>query len=275
MSPEALTIAKHAMPILVYYASVLQKPLTYGELGNIIHRHQRVFGYPFDYIHRWVEMLSEEMGEPIPPIPLLVFEKDSDAPAQKAVDWWLQKTGHDVGALGGNQKQVIMKGITENIIDFPRWPEVLARLELSPFNPPLRPVSEVTQRLLNAHGQGESAAHKQFKEYIARNLSLVGIRDPNARVTMEYTFPSLDRADIWVETKTENVAIEVKSSEANDDELTRGMYQCLKYEALANGVRKETGRPTKARAILAIQGHLNVDLQLRKALIGICIYEGL
>jgi len=264
------------MPVMVYYASVLRRPLTYKELGTIINRHQRVFYYPFDYIHEWIEELSKELKEDIPPLPLLVFQKGKQSPARTAVDWWLgDRLGKDLKALSEQKKQMLLDGIVEGIIRYPRWSLVLAKLGLKPYKPELDSLTEITTRLKNTYGRGESDEHKAFKRYLTHNLGLLGIKAKNVQCKLEYIFPSLDRVDIWVETESENIAIEVKALEANEDELTRGMYQCLKYEALARGMQREEGKSIRPRAILAIQGKLSDQLRMRQSVLGVSVFENL
>ena len=50
--------------------------------------------------------------------------------------------------------------------------------------------------------------------------------------------PSGDRLDVYFETSDSRYAIEVKPSTSPDDDITRGIFQCVKYKAVMEAIRK-------------------------------------
>jgi hypothetical protein len=61
-------------------------------------------------------------------------------------------------------------------------------------------------------------------------------------------------------TKTGPVAIEIKAHTAADSEIARGMYQCVKYEAVLRSEQKADQVRIDARALLALGRDLPSDL---------------
>ena len=58
------------------------------------------------------------------------------------------------------------------------------------------------------------------------------------RKEREYPLPSGDRLDVYFETSDCRYAIEVKPSTSPDDDITRGIFQCVKYKAVMEAIRK-------------------------------------
>lgn len=92
-------------------------------------------------------------------------------------------------------------------------------------------------------GGGEGKEHKKLKEYIAKNPEAIGIKNV-VFTEMEHDLPSGDRLDVYFELKNGNrVAVEVKPSTAPDEDITRGIFQCVKYKAVMDALRTvEYGR---------------------------------
>ena len=57
------------------------------------------------------------------------------------------------------------------------------------------------------------------------------------------------------------IAVEVKSRISPDDDILRGIYQCIKYKAVMDAENRIHGNPFKTRTILVIEGKLSESNQ--------------
>ena len=55
----------------------------------------------------------------------------------------------------------------------------------------------------------------------------------------EYILPSGDKLDVYFELKNGNrIAVEIKPSISNEADITRGIFQCVKYNSIMDALRK-------------------------------------
>ena len=91
-------------------------------------------------------------------------------------------------------------------------------------------------------GGGEGKEHKAIKDYVYEHPESLGITGVIRKV-VEHPLPSGDRLDVYFETSDSRYAIEVKPSTSPDDDIIRGIFQCVKYKAILEAMRKvEYGR---------------------------------
>ncbi|MCP4158418.1 MAG: hypothetical protein GY757_62540, partial [bacterium] len=157
-----------------------------------------------------------------------------------------------------------------------RWDEVLEKLELQPSktNP------AVLKALLpgkSKHygGGGESEEHRLLKEYIANTPSCVGLKGKRLRGNIEYIFPSADKIDILFEIKKQWIGVEVKSVKSNQEDILRGLYQCVKYRALIEAHQKVSGIPIDAEVLLALGGPFPPELFGVRNLLDIAVVDNI
>ena len=113
-------------------------------------------------------------------------------------------------------------------------------------------------------GGGEGEEHKKIKDRLARFPQEIGI-SPSDTPETEYVFRSSDKADLLFRTGEEWIAVEVKPS--HDPDIKRGLYQCVKYEALLKAEIKVDKEPVKGRTILVVGRELSQEEEeLRKIL---------
>ena len=121
-----------------------------------------------------------------------------------------------------------------------------------------------TLKGVGGHG-GESDEHLNLKEYVAKHPKLLGIRD-NAQFEKEFSLPSGDRVDVAFVRNNGITLIEVKSRISSDDDLRRGIYQCVKYRGVYCAWRCDlldiSKRETQkfARAVLVTERALSQKL---------------
>ena len=122
---------------------------------------------------------------------------------------------------------------------------------------------------------GEGDAHKELKEYIYNNPSMVGIK-AFAKRKMEHVLLSGDRIDVWFEALDgSGIAVEVKSSKSSDADVMRGLYQCVKYKSIMDAENTVHGEKHTNRSILVLGGALSEENRYVRDWLGITVVEGL
>jgi len=121
-------------------------------------------------------------------------------------------------------------------------------------------------------GGGEGAEHKRFKNYIAKRPALFGL-PPNLKGQTEYELPSHDAIDVLFVRGDEKIGIEVKSKTSDIYDISRGLFQCVKYKALIEAEQIVNDQQKNCRVVLALEGQLPKELTGIKNQLGIEIFE--
>src|SRR5690606_389337 len=117
-------------------------------------------------------------------------------------------------------------------------------------------------------GKGESREHKRLKAWAARNPVELGLAQA-FKGTPEKGLLSGDRIDVLFTDGTSFVAVEVKSTLSTDDDLRRGVYQCVKYRAVV--AAQESPVPVTVRTMLLSERELPDDLRARARELGVML----
>ena len=133
--------------------------------------------------------------------------------------------------------------------------------------PTLREQAEGPVHSAEFGGKGEGAEHKTLKELVHKDCDRVLRAVSGRRVAvvdrqMEYDLRSGDRVDVtaWDQ---EGVCwhIEVKSKISNEADIERGLYQCVKYKAVAEAMERVAPRRARSvKSILIVESDLPSDL---------------
>lgn len=263
-------IARKLLPLLVSYTEAC-RPVTYGELSQeAIQRGWShyvmpvAYRYPAGAIGYAIEETEEEWGEPIPPLNALVINENTGLPG-KGVDYFLKTYLRQTGSnkpITPQQRQSIVEEIHKDIFNYPGWRKLLQHYSL-PTPPKLPDPQAKTKRRAkyNWSGEAESEAHKKLKLFIANNPWVVNLPRNTPKGEQEYLLPSADKIDVLFQDGPWDVAIEVKASNATDDDLLRGVYQCIKYRELLRAMKRVNGEIPQARALLVTERDLPKEHQ--------------
>ena len=98
----------------------------------------------------------------------------------------------------------------------------------------------------------ESQAHKALKAWIVDNPGWVSEYGEfkTKHGGNEHCISSGDRLDAYFDNGCLRLAVEVKASNASDDELMRGVYQCIKYRAVLRAEQQALRRVPNGDAVL-------------------------
>lgn len=260
--------ARAALPLLVRQARA-GTPITYGDLAAELGMpNPRNLNHVLGSIGKSLELLTKAWKKKVPPIQCLVVSGETGLPGE-GIGWFLIKK-EDYKSLPLRQRRAIVEAELQNIFAYQYWSEVLEFLLLDDVN------SDFTTLVSAASiglGGGEGPEHKALKLYVANHPEIVGLKVESLAGVQEQALPSGDCLDVSFERKTIWVAAEVKPSVSSVADITRGIFQCVKYRAVMEAVQIAENRPQNARAILVLGALLPQSLIGLKNILGIEIIE--
>jgi hypothetical protein len=222
------------------------------------------------------DMYPKEFDGKIPPIQLLVWSKGMGRPGDDAF-WFIDITKEKLKELPEPARKLLAQQTRAQIINYPHWRAVLNALNLEPLTISLpEPESVTTAPGFRGYGGGERDEHKRLKHYLADHYQLLGISGVCEPV-FEEVLLSGDRIDLLLIdiSGKRRISVEVKSRISDDNDLIRGLFQCVKYKAVLNAhetyeaARNANWSPNKIRVILATERPLPSGLQELSDLLGI------
>ncbi len=229
---KSVSIVKKMIPIMIRWAKNGETTRTYGDLLHALgYKTFSGIGHQLYNVQAVFDHLSKREGEKIPTLNSLVKNGQTMLPSDGFAEVSPLYNNMDKAA-----KRIYVAGLDSEAIKYPYWDWVLDKLNLKPAK--IFTVEEL-YNLSNHHygSEGEGAEHKAIKEFICHNPNSIGVKDVY-KAEMEYNLPSGDRLDVYFELKNGNrVAIEVKPSNSPDEDITRGIFQCVKYKAILDAIR--------------------------------------
>ena len=177
---------------------------------------------------------------------------------------------------GPSEKRRIINGVLQDIFAFPSGDAVLKQFGMSSSAgvatrlPPLAQIMAAAQH----GGEGEGAEHKSLKEYVAQHPEVVHLPTKARPGEVEHQFESADCIDILFKHGDEWVGVEIKPALSSEADLIRGLFQCVKYQALIEAQQRYLGVPLHSRVLLVLGGTLPATLLQLKHLLGVTVMEG-
>lgn len=161
----------------------------------------------------------------------------------------------------------------QKIFDFGnRWTEVLKTLKID------NPIENMNQRngrgLYNPYGGEGSPEHRALRDYIAENPQTIDL-DSGMKGIVEFPLKSGDSVDVVFETKNIVIAVEVKSERSGNDDMERGLFQCIKYRAVLKAEQSLEKEQKDIKAILVLASRLSPENKKKANLLGITVYENI
>ena len=260
--------ARKIFPVLVRLARCEER-ICYSDLAKEIGEPRNAINMrlPLGCIGETISRLNKERssGAEIPYIQSLVINKETGLPGH-GFDGFMEK----VENLDDHDRDEAIKEEMKAVFQYPDWEKILEKLNLSqPKYPPL-PKSERTHK---PRGGGEGDLHKKLKKYVAKHPSILGLKTC-LKVKTEYRLDSGDCVDVMFRLpKNKVVAVEVKSSISTQDDIYRGLFQCVKYQAVFEAMRLVRGRPRNVRTVLVLESELPEELIRFKNMLGVEVME--
>ncbi|MFT3961630.1 hypothetical protein [Propionivibrio sp.] len=256
--------ARSAFPLLVRQAEAAT-PIFYSSLARELGMsNPRNLNYVLGCIGQTIQHISRQKNEPIPPIQCLVVNKATGFPGE-GIGWFDIKMD-DFSSLPLKRRREVVQTQLQRVYDYPLWCNLLSELDLTPvetnFTGAVRAASSY-------RGGGESVEHRKLKEFVAANPLVVGLPASTSKGETEVPLPSGDCLDVSFQAKSLWVAVEVKSAISSEADITRGIFQCVKYRAVLDAALLAERRPQNSRAILVLGGSMPSDLLPLANLLGV------
>lgn len=120
-------------------------------------------------------------------------------------------------------------------------------------------------------GTPESARHRALKEWVAANGGRLGA-PAGARAETEAWFASGDEADAAFASDEAVLIVEVRPAPAEEHELHRALFACVKYRAVREAEDRVSGASRDVRAMLVAPGGLSGGLRGLAAALGVAVF---
>lgn len=259
------TKAKIVIPYLVRYAKA-RKSIYYSELAKLIN-----LSNPrnLNYILGEIGILFDTLKYQIPLLQSLVINKTSKLPSD-GIRYFLP----NYDQLSKDEKKNIAFAERQSVFDYRKWDQVLKDLGLATISIPNSNIdSEGIPK--GGFGGGESSEHKHLKQFIANNPNIVGANSKFISYALEYQLDSGDIVDTMFVYKNTYLAIESKSKISNEEDIRRGLFQCIKYKAVLDAMLIVQNKQPISRVVLALESPLPTKLNLIKDLLGVEVVDNI
>lgn len=263
-TPWRIQVVAHILPILIRRAKE-GRSISYGELAEQLETEfdhepkarKTVYGPAVGAVGLAVEQLGrlpEWRGERIPPINTIVVSKSTGYPSTGA-DEIAHYFFEDNGAGMAADRKAYLDAAMNAVYHYGKWDQVAAALGVARLEPvsgalqadqgEVLPLPKVQQG-----GGAESAEHQALKRWVREHpeeLEDFGEFEPGKN---EAVLSSGDRLDVLFANGRQRLAVEVKTSKCSEDELMRGVYQCVKYRAILRAEQLAMRQVPNGEAVL-------------------------
>lgn len=261
--------ARAALPLLVRQAEA-ENPITYENLASELGMaNARNLNYVLGGIGAAIDNLSRLWKEDIPPVQCLVVNKVSWLPGEGLSE--SAKKLATYKKLSTRLRRELIRDVWRDVYGYTKWRKVLHFFSLKPAK---KNFSELNKKAeAGGRGGGESQEHRRLKNYVLKHPEVLGLPPNLTRGEVEHELPSGDKIDVFFEQRKVDIGIEVKSIVSDVADLTRGLYQCIKYRAVLEARQTANGKPPNARTLLAIEGELPNELVALKNILAVEVVE--
>jgi hypothetical protein len=263
--------ARAALPILVRQAKASQT-ITYGELARELEMpNPRTLNYVLEVIGKWMLELGQRWDEKVPAIQAIVVNKDTGLPGEGFSGFAPDPKEFKQATL--RERKQIVDAMLREVYQYKKWDEVLKVSGLQPTSAPLDAFPMDDRQYARDGGEGE--AHRKLKEAVAAHPEWLGLSRAFAPGQTEVVLRSGDRVDVVFSNVRQRIAVEVKAAGAPEQELIRGIFQCVKYAAVLEAEASANQDQIDCRAILAFGGTLPRSLYSLRATLGADVRENI
>ena len=265
-----------AMAMLLRCLSAGEPFITYGAIGDELEYQLNIKTIFPTQIGRVAGSLMNRILEIDPDAPLInvLITRPDGIPGVGVggylADRYNNKRYRKWKELKTSEKLEVVERERAKVFRYGKWKQLNNQLfgagAISKIRNPTR--SEVDGRSedgKNHGGPAESDEHKKLKQWVADNAEQIGLKKSFGIGKPESSLLSGDTIDVLFSDGNDYVAVEVKSCRSNDDDLRRGIYQCVKYRA----VKEAEHAPNKVnvRALLVAERELSAELLSRARLL--------
>lgn len=240
------------IPVMIHWAKTGHNEHTYGDLAHAIGKSKfSGIGHALYFVQQVLDNLSTKSCREIPTLNSLCKNAKTMFPSEG-----FEFVSPQYNDLDENGKRVFVKGLDSNAMNFPHWDWVLKELELKEAVPFTEEQLEAIKNPRCIY-DGEGEEHKALKYYICQHPESINYKDVDFAET-EHILPSGDRLDVYFELSDgTHVAIEVKPGISPDQDIARGVFQCVKYYAVMDALRNIECKDYEINVLLVTAGKIS------------------
>lgn|SRR5574344_413621 len=265
--PRSRELVRQIIPILIRWANLGLADKTYNDLNHALGFTKfSGIGNQLGNVDDVMKELANQTGKRIPTLNALCKNSISHLPS----------TGFSYvyptyDKMTEQEKLIFVTGLNQEAIQYQHWNWVLKELNLQPAIVIAdKELLKISKTIYGSGGEGKE--HKSLKEYVASHPETIGFCNVLASET-EHELPSGDRLDVYFELNGNRVAIEVKPSTSTDDDITRGIFQCVKYKAVMNAVKMVTSGCYEVKTLLVCGGEMSEPNKQLAEYLGVKFFE--
>ena len=273
-------IARRIFPLLVWCAQHGKK-ITYGQLDAELQRrrwghhvHATAYRHPAGAVGNACIEVERETGEKIPPLNAIIVNATSGIPGD-GCDYYLATylDKNQSQDLTYTDRKAMAEETMEEVFHFEEWDKIMDRFGFESIQDDIPALESDNQRKAPRKGGWstgpESPEHQALKKWVAENPHILKSKIHYGSGQTEWQFASADRVDVMFEHDDGCMAVEVKATNANEADLERGIYQCIKYRALLRAELKASGKIPNGSSLLITETRLSFILQELADLLGV------
>lgn len=231
--------------------------VTYGEMARILENKLNISKIFPVHIGQVAEALIEKIlvnFPDAPPINVAVV-RNTGLPGDGA-GYFLDNykvTSKLWKSMNDFRKRQLFSRVLADIYAYDHWPDVYEKVFLKKV-----PSSDHILGLKERDGKSqyggpaESFEHKTLKAYVVSNPESIGIKGGVDQSGEELALPSGDRVDAYFQQSTNYWLVEVKSIRSSDEDIRRGIFQCVKYRAVQEAALSEAVN-SQVKAVLVTE----------------------
>lgn len=239
------------LPILIRQAR-LERPITYGDVARELGVHHRAVHHIAGYIGYTLSAVADRRGwirRRPPPLHALIVNDVTGLPG-RGIDGFLSDLYQS--AETNPEKLAVLKAIYAQAHAYAHWAELCELLDIPLHGDALAGAVEKARRARGRGGEGPD--HLALKTYISENPHVAGLAPGSPNGTVECPTASGDRIDIVFERRSLRLAVEVKPFHAPEGDVLRGIFQCLKYQAVLTAEAALADEAVETRVLLVLGG---------------------
>lgn len=252
-TPRSRELMRIIIPILIKWAKAGKTDATYEQLIHGLGMKQfSGLGKQLEFVQRVINELHTRTGVDIPTLNSLAKSKANRLPSEG-----FSFISEKYKELNDKEKKIFVAGVDSKAINFQHWDWVMNQLELSPAKKIIKEeeIQSLSQKMIRHGGEGEE--HKKIKQFILEHPETLGFKDV-VFSSDEFFLPSGDRLDVYFVRNNDNrIAVEVKSSKSPNEDILRGIFQCVKYKAVLEAVRTIICEKFDVSTLLVIGGSMS------------------
>lgn len=248
-------LIKRMIPVMILWAKYSwTEEHTYTQLMEAIDAKSPRLGHQLGLIDDIFCDLSQKYKTVIPTLNALISGSGKGIPSNG-----LDYVDSIYSKLSKEEKELFAKVKNQDAHNYDyTW--VLDKLGLKlPTNIPANEIESIRAASRGCMS-GESNYHKRLKEYISSNPEVISIYSVT-NVSTEYNLLSGDRLDVFIKTENEIWGIEVKSRISDDNDIIRGIYQCVKYKAVMEAEKALNPDTSIIKILLVVERDISPKLK--------------